>query len=1034
MKDSQPFTGIPGRDATASIKGYIYQIYQSTYTWLQLDSKDLLILEGAEDFDVHNGLSVEATQVKHQSKNVTLKSKSVLDAIQNFWIHKHKNQDFNVTFRFLTTAEAGFEQGVKFDPNVTGLEYWVLVSEGKSDSKPLRDLLSSEISNVDLKDFLKNASDSQFCEELLSKIKWDLGSRNMEALQTLIENKLKTHGDKVGVSLTASVRVLPHLLKYVADLLTTKTKKSLWYADFLTEFERATTELVPRGTLEALQNAIVMQQLTSGSSFHATLSTFSPPIPLVQGALNRDGLVDSVKLKLSTCKVLFLHGSSGVGKTNLAAMCTHSMGGSWLWASFRAKPIEQLQQILVRAVDELERLSQPVNLVLDDLELDQISVFERELIALIFAVSHTKGYVLITSINNPPLHLFPKLWLPNDAEKLVPYFDEAEVSELIHLSGLNDLEQRKGWARVIFLMTSGHPQLVHARVRTLCAKGWPAVTYSEFLDRCDDIERVRTEARQRLLQEFPNEATRVLAYRLSLIIGGFSRKLALAVAFAAPKVSQMAGEAFDNLVGPWIEMEASDRFRVSPLLKGAAESNLSQNEINSIHTAIARNYLSRSTLDQFDVGTAFYHAFFAKDVTSLLKLANGILVQETARMSLLYEAMSWFSYVAVDGMKRIFPEDPALDLFLRLAQFKLALGSPVKDNAQRIIPFIEAALNEISDPNLNIVNRLLGYGVILNTYEVYIEPSEVVRMLSIIMDAAHAPELSDLYDGFKVNRELQALKVADNRPEQLLFSLQAARIRDVDDLVSLILALEKLPKAKRDVLLAVCESEKDFSNILIAQAWWRESQSQKLDTKKAINKLREIECKVREWNAKKLTIACLVAISVIHDEYEHDYKSAIEVLDNGEKEFVNSAFLLNQRAKVLFNADHSLEALSVAEQALGCSDLPDVEYIFTCRNAAIAASKLQAFEKSANFFLLGADRALVSEFLKPIGVGLLADSAYEYWLSGDKLNSISQLVKALKYLDEIPITENIKIHHLHATVRHCVSWIHFQVIDKKITI
>ena len=53
----------PKRDATDSIRGYVYQAYQSILAWMQLKENEILVLEGAEDFDIHCGSSVVTNQV-----------------------------------------------------------------------------------------------------------------------------------------------------------------------------------------------------------------------------------------------------------------------------------------------------------------------------------------------------------------------------------------------------------------------------------------------------------------------------------------------------------------------------------------------------------------------------------------------------------------------------------------------------------------------------------------------------------------------------------------------------------------------------------------------------------------------------------------------------------------------------------------------------------------------------------------------------------------------------------------------------------
>src|SRR5712691_13246203 len=107
----EELVGDKRRQATAPIRGYVYQAYQSVLAWMRLGKDEVLFLEGAEDFDVHSADGVTATQVKDTAGSGTLTLRSGIAAINNFWRHKQKNPDTAVRLRFLTTASPGHEQG-----------------------------------------------------------------------------------------------------------------------------------------------------------------------------------------------------------------------------------------------------------------------------------------------------------------------------------------------------------------------------------------------------------------------------------------------------------------------------------------------------------------------------------------------------------------------------------------------------------------------------------------------------------------------------------------------------------------------------------------------------------------------------------------------------------------------------------------------------------------------------------------------------------------------------------------------------------
>lgn len=111
MNTSPEFKADPQRDATNGIRGYVYQAYQSAFAWTQLKENGILVLEGAEDFDVRCNVSA-TTQVRDVSSNLTLRSPTIVESINNFGNHCENNTDYEIILRFLTTADADQECGL----------------------------------------------------------------------------------------------------------------------------------------------------------------------------------------------------------------------------------------------------------------------------------------------------------------------------------------------------------------------------------------------------------------------------------------------------------------------------------------------------------------------------------------------------------------------------------------------------------------------------------------------------------------------------------------------------------------------------------------------------------------------------------------------------------------------------------------------------------------------------------------------------------------------------------------------------------
>jgi hypothetical protein len=247
------------RQATDSIRGYVYQAYQSVLAWVRLGKDEVLFLEGAEDFDVHSADGVTATQVKDTagSGTLTLRSGDAIAAINNFWRHQQNNPDKVVSVRFLTTALPGRERGGEFGTIATGIEYW---SAAKRDDALALEALKSFLLSLELQpslaDFLRRSDDLSIRKNLICRIDWDTGSKPIDGLVAAIKDELVCFGARKGIDSYQSEKVLDTLLRRVADLLSSDAERRLSYADFVREFERATMDLVSREEAVTLRTVI----------------------------------------------------------------------------------------------------------------------------------------------------------------------------------------------------------------------------------------------------------------------------------------------------------------------------------------------------------------------------------------------------------------------------------------------------------------------------------------------------------------------------------------------------------------------------------------------------------------------------------------------------------------------------------------------------------------------------------------------------------------------------------------------------------
>jgi hypothetical protein len=343
------------RQAVPSLRGYAYQIWQSVYRWVTLGKDDVLYLEGAEDLDVFGPEKAETIQVKDTKKSgaVTLRSRDVLEAIGHFWEIQERNPSVTVFFRFLTTVERGHKQGSPFG-SICGLDYWDSCKRSGVDVHPLRTFLQSQESFPEtLREFITSSNDDALRSHLIIRLDWDTGREPKEYIEELVSKAVAYYGQWYHqLPPSESLKVVSHLLKHVWDTVCRESNRRLEYFDFMVLFENVTTERVNKQELMLLRQ--LRASVGSGDSFlpHGTLGMVgsipsiqgvdiltSPP-PLPDRVARREDLVATLSQQAKTNGLLVLKGSTGMGKSTLAALITSAETQPWTWLRMRGQEPE----------------------------------------------------------------------------------------------------------------------------------------------------------------------------------------------------------------------------------------------------------------------------------------------------------------------------------------------------------------------------------------------------------------------------------------------------------------------------------------------------------------------------------------------------------------------------------------------------------------------------------------------------------------------------------------------------------------------
>ena len=325
-------------------------------------------------------------------------------------------------------------------------------------------------------------------------------------------------------------------------------------------------------------------------------------------------------------------GASGLGKSNVA----RAVGGVGEFTIVDLRDIDanETHRRLDTVFARIGGLSAPV-LILEDLNhLDNLRV-ALSLGRVIEALRRRDRAALITCYRRPSAKTLTIAGLDRGCVVSCPYFLEEEAHELVRTNG----GEIAKWGRLAYVAgAGGHPQLTHAFIVGMAARGWPVEEIHDIVNRglsSDDVDAARDEARRYLASALP-EGTKNILYRLSLAGGRFNRSLALIIGALPPPISS-AGECLDQLVGPWIEAVGNGAYRVSPIASSFGREMLTLEERTLIHKTIADQMLSKREVNASDVDTILVHALAGKSADSLFMIANSVVTSDSRTLELLSE-------------------------------------------------------------------------------------------------------------------------------------------------------------------------------------------------------------------------------------------------------------------------------------------------------------------------------------------------------------------------------------------------------------
>jgi hypothetical protein len=1007
------------RQAGAAIQGYAYQLYQTVSAWLSLRPNELLHVEFVEDFAISDDGSLKFTQVKHTGAALTLRSKAVAALIRAAWTFQLANPSRSVLAALVTTGKIGKEKGLTFPGKVSGLSYWRVAARDQADIEPMRTALLTLDLPADLKTFLKEGTDDDIRRQILRPIRWFGSGPSQDEKQHEIHEQLVYFGSALGVGAQDSKNALNAL---IVELMTCMRRKPplrfVTVADLRTVFEKNTYRLFPPSALESFASAPTAANDLADTAL-ATREAVSIPLP-PRAALRPD-LVEDLHGTLIENGALWLHGSSGLGKTTLALLLARRHNAAWTFADLRGSEPRALRLVLSRLTATFGA-SGARGLILDDLPADADNTTILAIRRVAHAVANADGVLVVTGAKPPPPTLAGGLSLATSAVRAVPYLTEEDVCEIVSLAG----GDRRIWGRVVFLFCGGgHPQLVDARVAGLRQRNWPRdELLAELVPlnrNSGDLEAERKTVRARMLRELDAESREMLL-RLSLLPSNFDRGIMFAVAEVTPAMPQ-PGLLFDALVGPWIEQVGPERYRLSPLLSDSGEAGLTETQRTSIRTTVVEHLMRRRPFPANQLMLLFIFAFSLKHVAALTWF-SGVLVHtahhDKESFKRLAEEISVFAMADRGESALLFPENVKVSTMLRYLQFRVATATGDGKRAAKILDRLLFEIDLLKDA-LKQNTLILALATALMERSVPLSPKRWFGMLQTLTALPNMqrmlrqrPSHTDPYGGLTVSAS----------HDEMMFIIRATALSGIDQLGELVEVLEGQPAAIRDRYLIAASNQSQSIGHIVSSAWLSDVRAKGFDGRAAAAKLARLREMAAHWRNADIAIELACAQAVMLDEYADDKPVALSVLAAAQAAYPQDYRINRQRQKVYYrNGDHALALKEFESFASGFPETKPVDRAFAMREAGRSAAEIGELDKTRIFFEQAWESAhRCGEHMRPMTAGLSADCAILDFQAGKIGSALSLMLRALTEAESIDPKVGLKEHYCVLILMAAILW------------
>ncbi len=968
-----------GRQAMAGFGGYLHQLLATVAAWMRLNPGETLLIELAEDFAVVTEQVVTMTQVKRDAsaRALTLRREEARKAVLSLWQFSNANPGRDVRLHFLTTANPGHEQGVAFPEGLTGIGYWARVALG-ADVEPLRAFLLTLAWPEDLARFLAEAEADQFRARLVRRIYWLTGADTSQALLQSLEARLGQRAMSEGPMAMASdgARALPMLVLKTAKAVL-EERRSLTLEQFEQAWREATNIPVPISAARRLLAIGTEGALNAAAAPGVDLD----PLPIRLAP--RAALVDRMSEMLRSGAALWIHGSSGLGKSRLAQLVARRSNASWHVARLRGLSPAEAAQALREAAAAFDR-PDLAGIILDDLPVPLVDPLLGWVRALATQAAQIGAKLIVTSARAPLVSARLALE-PYRLEVLPgPYLTQEDVADMVRAAG----GDAKSWVAILHLTCGGgHPLFVDARIAGLASRGWPKdERILGLVDPATEVAEVRSDIALRLLRELDAD-THTLLLRLSAFCSPFDRELALAVA-AAHRALPRPGTLFDFLVGPWVENAGDDQFKLSPLLVSAGAAGLDPDELAAVRASIVDHLLARRPFPGSLLSELLIQASVIRHVPGLGFVAGAIMTSE--HRALVARSCIPLAFLSSKADGKLVPEQPGVSANLRIAQVIAITALPNHPQLISVLGEADREFDALPEP-IRSGSRFTVLLAVLANEELEAPPSIWVPCLKrycAMIDGGEVPV--ELTEGITAT-DLNGLA-----PDEFFFALRAGKVGSPHDLERLFEELVDVAAERRHGWLTASSRLTGGPPLFIQTAWARAAQAPAYDAAPDVAIYRRLASVAEGWGEIEVAIECHRSAATLLDEYLEEREAALAQLDNAETVQLGAPGIARSRATILAHAGRHAEAdrLLAGLRDSYSGDEP-VERALMLQSSGISAARAGDRRRAATLFREAHSASEGTILNAGIRVGLLCDAAVEYGAAGDLSEALVPLAEAL---------------------------------------